>query len=104
MQKKHPPLLHKKLSKSTSSVFWDVSYTLANVRINHMKLENFFLNSLKFAVFFFWFFLVDGYLFPLILTLIYKWSIFNLESNLEAYSEPCQTSKMEVFAKVVQGF
>ena len=27
-----------------------------------------------------------------------------LEANPEAYSEPCQTSKMELFAKIVNGF
>ena len=27
-----------------------------------------------------------------------------MEPNSEAYSEPCQTSKMEVFAKIVNGF
>ena len=26
------------------------------------------------------------------------------EANSEAYSEPCQTSKMEVFTKIVNGF
>ena len=27
-----------------------------------------------------------------------------LNRNIEAYSEPCQTSKMERFAKIVNGF
>ena len=27
-----------------------------------------------------------------------------LEANSEGYSEPCQTSKMDVFAKIVNGF
>ena len=27
-----------------------------------------------------------------------------MEANSEAYSEPCQTSKMEVFTKIVNGF
>ena len=27
-----------------------------------------------------------------------------LETNSEAYSEPCQTFKMEFFAKIVNGF
>ena len=27
-----------------------------------------------------------------------------MEANSEAYSEPCQTSKMEVFGKIVNGF
>ena len=47
----------------------------------------------------FWFFLV-GYLIPLIFKLISKSSILNLnlEANSEAYPEPYQTSKVEVFA------
>ena len=49
----------------------------------------------------FWFFLVEGYLLPLIFKLI---TSLTLEANLEAYSEPSQTSKLEVFAKIVNGF
>ena len=30
--------------------------------------------------------------------------MIKLNRNMEAYSEPCQTSKMEGFAKIVNGF
>ena len=36
--------------------------------------------------------------------LIEEWSTLTLEANSEAYSEPCQTSKMETFKKIVNGF
>ena len=33
-----------------------------------------------------------------------KHPLLNLEANSEAYSKPCQLSKMKVFAKVVLAF
>ena len=36
--------------------------------------------------------------------LIEEWNTLTLEANSEAYSEPCQTSKMEGFTKIVNGF
>ena len=50
--------------------------------------------------------------FPRRLVICYLWysnwfkneTSLTLEANSEAYSEPCQTSKMEVFTKIVNGF
>ena len=49
---------------------------------------------LDLSLFYFWLFLVDSYLLP------YSYWFKNdtsLKATSEAYSEPCQTSKMEVF-------
>ena len=51
----------------------------------------------------FWFFLVEGYLLPLMLNWFKSDISLTLEVNSEAYSEPFQTSKMEVFAQLVNG-
>ena len=49
-------------------------------------------------------FLLVGYLLPLICILLKNKTSVTLEANSDTDSEPCQTSRMEVFTKVVKGF
>ena len=89
---------------STWCVFWNISVMLAIVWLRNVRLKNLWINIFvqlfnKFGwIFCFWFYLVGCYLW-------YSNSFKNETSvTLEAYSELCQTSKMEVFTKIVNGF
>ena len=94
-------------------VFWNISKILASVLTGQpAKLHEVVLFNNIFVQLF-WstygsFFLV----FPSRSDICYLWysnwfkneTSLTLEANSEAYSEPCQTSKIEVFAQIVNGF
>ena len=58
-------------------MFWNISIILANAWLRKVKFENLWIFENKTSV--------------------------TLEANSEAYSKPCQTSKMEVLTKIVNG-
>ena len=47
---------------------------------------------------------LNWYKFKNLLNLFKSETSLSLEANSEAYSEPCQVSKMEVFGKILNGF
>ena len=93
---------------STWYAFWNISMILANVWPRNVRLKNWRISSFRFRsiilVFGWHFFLF----FPsrrLSVAIWFKHETYlTLEASSEAYSEQCQTSKMEVFAKIVNGF
>ena len=73
---------------------------------NQFRLITFFFNYLEVSLALsFWFFLVEVvYVTFDIQTDLKNETSLTLEANSKTYSEPCQTSKIEVFAQIVNGF
>ena len=101
--------------KSTWYAFRNISVILANVWPRNIRCEYLWISSV--SQHFRWTILKFSWLFLFVFfswktVICYLWYLnwfknetsLTLEANLETYSEPCQISKMEVFAKKVNAF
>ena len=69
-------------------------------RLTGQCLTTFFFNYFEVCLaLYFWFFLGEGYLLLLTFKLIDFETFLTLKANSVAYSEPCQTSKMQFWGK-----